>query len=682
MMLSVQTRSTTWSIEYGIGTNPTSFTSLGNWSDPGSFSTTTESFTSGLAALSDQSSVWIRIVALTASSSTGSRDSMAIDNFNLTFSALGATVDIGAGNTFTSSSLGGSAFTATDTANFNGAAESVALSGAVSAAAVKFVTDGYTLTGGASDSITVAGAVDVAAGSTATISGKITGTSGLTKSGSGTLVLSGTNDYVGTTNISAGNLSITADSQLGAASNGISLGGNLVTAGSLTLGAGRTITGSGGLDVSSGNTLTVNGDLAAGNITATNSGTVVFAGTNKAVTGLTLNQPSNVVISGSALNISNNLTGNQSSGTSTITGGIVLTAGNKDVVVNGGTMALNGSLSHTSSGSSSFGYILKKGAGTLDLTATTTSLQGIQMGTAGAIDGGVLKIDSASDLGIAQIRLNYGTIEATTDIVTTQTVSFGGREATGAGFSGAGSVSTGEFSFFATGGVGNYYLKVDNQTTVASMATSTGVDLQLAGSGKLTIAGTSAFAAKIILMDTTQLAINSAFGGSVDVASGTRLSGNGTIAGAVHVFAGGSIAPGNSIGTLSTGALTVERGSTLFFELGASGTSDKIVSSGLFSTAGTGTILLDFGGTGVSGGVYTLLSFVGLDPSFTVGDTSAFTIAGLATGLVASLDLTATDLKLVIAGTAIPEPSTYAAILGAASLAYIMIRRRKSARVA
>lgn len=685
MMLTTPTanpRSTTWSIQYAIGAEPTSFTTLATWSDPGVFGSTLESFSGALLApMSDQSNVWIRIVALTASSGSGSRDSMAIDNFSLSLGALSETVNIGAGTTFTSSSFGGNAFTPTANAIFNGAAQTINLSGAVTAGSLKFVSDGYTLAGSTSDSINVTGTIDVAESTSSTISGKITGTSGLTKSGTGTLVLSGDNDYVGTTNITAGKLVISADSQLGAASNGISLGGDLATAGSMTIGAGRTISGSGGLDVSEGNTLTVNGNLAAGNIKLTNSGNVVFAGTSKSVSELTLQQASNVAIINGALTITNALNANQSSGTSTITGDIALSGSNKDIVVSGGTLMLNGALTQ---GTGASVYLIKKGSGTLDLTSATTSLQGLQLGIALTTDGGILKVDTASDLGISQIRLNYGMIETNTDITTANTVSYGGREGTEAGFQGAGSVTVGDFSFYSpTGVTGAYGIKINTTTTIGALATAGAENFIVGGTGKLNINGSaSAFTTKLILADTANVAVNSGFGGGVDIGSGTRLSGVGTIAGAVHVFSGGSIAPGNSIGTLTTGALTVERGSSLFFELGASGVSDKIVSTGTFGTTGSGTILLDFGGTGVSGGIYTLLSFVGLDSSFTVGDTSPFSITGLAAGLVASMDLSATDLKLVIAGTAIPEPSTYAAILGAASLAYIILRRRKVVRTA
>lgn len=86
MMLSVQPRSTTWEIQYGLGASPTSFTTLATWTDPNAFGTTTFSFTTADfgTALDNQGSFWFRVVALTASTGGGNRDTIAIDNFSIT----------------------------------------------------------------------------------------------------------------------------------------------------------------------------------------------------------------------------------------------------------------------------------------------------------------------------------------------------------------------------------------------------------------------------------------------------------------------------------------------------------------------------------------------------------------------------------------------------------------------
>jgi hypothetical protein len=85
------TRSTTITIQYGIGTAPTSFTTLATWSEPGELGTTPFTFDRSVfgSALDGQSSVWFRFVALTASSGTGTtRDLIAMDNFVITTTAV------------------------------------------------------------------------------------------------------------------------------------------------------------------------------------------------------------------------------------------------------------------------------------------------------------------------------------------------------------------------------------------------------------------------------------------------------------------------------------------------------------------------------------------------------------------------------------------------------------------
>lgn len=85
MMLDVEGRSTTWSIQYGIGASPTSWTTLGTYADPGTWGTTHYSFNSSNfgTSLDNLSSVWFRVAALTAATGSGSRDTFAIDNFSL-----------------------------------------------------------------------------------------------------------------------------------------------------------------------------------------------------------------------------------------------------------------------------------------------------------------------------------------------------------------------------------------------------------------------------------------------------------------------------------------------------------------------------------------------------------------------------------------------------------------------
>jgi len=89
-MLSVQTRSTIWSVQYGLGASPTSFTTLGTYSDPGTFGSTTFAANStALSGINNQfQEVWFRVVALNSTTGSGSRDTFGIDNFGLSYSAV------------------------------------------------------------------------------------------------------------------------------------------------------------------------------------------------------------------------------------------------------------------------------------------------------------------------------------------------------------------------------------------------------------------------------------------------------------------------------------------------------------------------------------------------------------------------------------------------------------------
>ena len=73
--------STTWTIAYAASNAPASFTPLGTYSDPASIGTTNRSFTLGTDANNQTNNLWIRIIALSASTGSGSRDTFGIDIF-------------------------------------------------------------------------------------------------------------------------------------------------------------------------------------------------------------------------------------------------------------------------------------------------------------------------------------------------------------------------------------------------------------------------------------------------------------------------------------------------------------------------------------------------------------------------------------------------------------------------
>ena len=235
-----------------------------------------------------------------------------------------------------------------------------------------------------------AGIIDVSAG-LATISGKITGSGGLTKTGDGTLVLSNnTNDYTGVTSIQSGRILINASNALGA-----------------TGAANKTIIASGGMldlqsSISVAETLTISG-------TGGGSGALRNSFSNNALTGpIDLDAAATIMSeAGSSLTIS--------------TGGID-TDGFALTFSGPGPTTVSGEISDT-------GSVTKTGTGTLTLsgtnsyTGTTTVSQGTLL-----VDGSIANGTAATDVSVASGATlgGTGTISGTVSVSSGGTITLAG----------------------------------------------------------------------------------------------------------------------------------------------------------------------------------------------------------------------------------------------------------------
>src|SRR5581483_6909154 len=123
----------------------------------------------------------------------------------------------------------------------------------------------------------------------------------------------------------------------------------------------------------------------------------------------------------------------------------------------------------------------------------------------------------------------------------------------------------------------------------------------------------------------SKLVVNGTYtpgGSGLTIPGGITLGGTGTVGGAVHVQSGATVAPGNSVGTLTVGPTTFSGGSTYSVELGTanaggpgSNTSDVLNVSGVLNFL-TGS------------GVFVDVSTVpGGSGAFAVGTTYEYTIA-------------------------------------------------------
>ena len=601
-----------------------------------------------------------------------------------TFAAAGgANVSRGGTATFTSSSFGGNTFTSADTAVFDGTATTVNLSGAVLTSGLKFTTTAYTLaspTG--SDTVSVTGGnVDVASGVTATISGQITGSNILNKTSTGTLVLSGANDFVGNVSITAGTLSISSDANLGNTANDIALGGTLATTASISLNAGRDISGSGTLDIANGTTLTVNGAFGVGALTLANTGSLALAGSTNALTGLTFNAAA--AMSGNALALSGDVSTSGFGGTATVSNNLALgTAARTYTTAATDTLVLSGNLASTSAG-----RIQKRGSGTLTLSGDNSGLVGVQLGSQGAspLEGGTLIVGSDTALGasVNQFQFNSGTLTSSSARTFANGISVGGRTAavTVPKLAGANMEFQGSPSFYrAAGTSGELRLDVNNVTTLSGNAlatTGTGLatGITLGGSGTLILTGENHLLTDNLTVSNTltvQANSSTALGtGAVTISGGTLTSSVASLSlGGNFTILSGSVSPNQT--SAGAFALAVDKnfvmsGGTLNLTLGAS--FDQITGSGAgtFSFTG-GTLALDTTGAGFGyGSTYQIFS------GFASGSVSGVSFSGFdSADFAANLSNSGT-----LSFSAVPEPSTYAAILGTAVLASAVWKKRR-----
>lgn len=679
MVLSSQTRTNVWTLDYGTGASPTSFTTLTNWTTPSTFGTTTLNISSaalsGIANLSDN--VWFRFSLLSVSTGSGSRDRIGIDNFSLTYTAAAGTEYFwaadgsilgGAGTwnvantnwSAAASPVAGIAWDSSKRAIFTNNAAIVGVDTVSANKGLQFSTTGYLLKGG---TITLGGVDAVAnsiftdAGVSAEIASALVGTTGMTKSGVGTLVLSGTNTFSGNATISAGTLHITNDAALGNTANDLVNNGILRTTATMALDAGRDISGGGIYDIANGTTLTINGNVINTATTLANTGTLGLQGATRSLGAITINAPMTLNAS-SAISATDLTAPGVTNGTATINPDIIFTSGDKTLnVAAGGTVDLNGALSN----GGGTGRIAKTGSGTLILSAAN-NMGGLRVGVAGATptDGGTVILENSAVGTQAQaIQLNFGTLQAASSLIITNGLSIGGRTGAAALLAGSNMEFQGQSAFFrGTGTSGEFVLNVNNTTTfsggfAATSGGGTATGITIGGSGTVVISGSSTnLTDSITAANSVKLLVNNTIGSTnVVVSSGAAIGGNGTIAGAMSLASGANF----MVFDLNT-ALTV------------TGTVTLDNSFGVNSLLGANGLALDF--STISNGTYTLISSTSSFSNIqNFGNSNKVSIGGdrFAYFSEGSLQL-----------NVVPEPSTYALlVLSALGCAGRVIRRRR-----
>lgn len=504
---------------------------------------------------------------------------------------------------------------------------------------------------------------DAIAGQAMRLTGAISGSSDITKTGTGTLRLENNNaNYSGTTTISAGTVQLGNNGTAGGIGSGaIANNGVLIIARSNAFTLNNDMSGTGSLvQAGTGTTTISNADNTYSGGTIVASGTLEYGRTNSLGTGgITLGS-----VGGGNATLDNYLAG------WTTANALTTVAGSGGTL----TLAMSGTTNFTS---------LFSGSVTLNdsLVIQSEAASGFFMRMTGVISGsgGITKT------GAGVLRLENTNTYSGTTTISTGTLQLGNNSA-------AGSVGTGDI-------VNNSALLVlrSNAVALTQQISGTGT-LTQSGSGTTTLSNANTYSGGTTVNGGTLMVTNttgSATGtGSVSVTS--TLGGTGKIAptGSHMVVLGGAVQPGvagtnNGVGTLSftpvDGNVLFQASSGITFEISANGVNDKI----LFNASGSAR--MDFSAMAVGSiGVTFVAGYTpALNDSFDLLDWSAVSgtgITGLSTGLLSLStagfdsswfwDISQFTTTGVITISGVPEPSR-AAFVGV-GLALLCLRRRRT----
>jgi fibronectin-binding autotransporter adhesin len=327
-------------------------------------------------------------------------------------------------------------------------------------------------------------------------------------------------------------------------------------------------------------------------------------------------------------------------GANTYSGGTTITAGTLQIgngglagtlgagaVTNNASLVFNRtdalSIANTITGT---GTVAQAGTGTTILTGTNSYTGGTTIaagtlqlgngGTTGGIvgnvtDNGVLAFNRSDTLTFAGVISGLGGVS---QVGTGTTILSGANTYTGTTAISAGTLQLAAIGSLGSGTVlnnGTLTVNRSDAITVANTITGSGVLVQ-AGTGSTSLTGIVAAGSTNVAAGT--LRVNGTLTTpTLTVATGATLGGAGAIIGSVTVANGGTLAPGNSPGTLTMSSLLLSPGSILNYELGTPnvvgvGVNDLIVVNGNLTLAGTLNV------TALSGfglGVYRLINYTG-----------------------------------------------------------------------
>ncbi|RDI10537.1 autotransporter-associated beta strand protein [Comamonas sp. AG1104] len=512
---------------------------------------------------------------------------------------------------------------------------------------------------------TLNGNLTVLGSNALTLNGVISGTGGLIKNGSASLILGGNNAFLGPVALNAGGLILASNSALGSATLNAGNGTTLDASGAFS--AGNAINLAGNLAIVGSNDLTLSGAInGAGNLTKNGAANLTLSGANNFLGGLTLNAGTLTAGSNGALGLGNLTVAGASSldsntsvslGNNVVLNANLTNTGNSDVALSGvvsgtGGLIKNGASNLTLNGINTYsggttlnagtvtlgtsaglgsGAVTVAGASTLDTTAPLVLANNLNVNAnlsvagnnnltlGGVIAGaGTLTKNGLADLTLTGNNTFSGTFDVQSGSLTTlgnsalgsnAGVNLGAAATLNLGGSGSLASLTGSGTALIGGG-NTLSIGGNNASSIFDgVLTGTG-ELSKLGTGTLTLTGLNSLTGNTTVNAGTLNVSGSLDSASVLVNSGGTLTGGGSLGGAVTVADGGHLA-GATGSTLSVNSLVFNANSNFDVGLGApvSGGGNQLVNVGGNLTLDGTLNVSDIGGFG--SGVYRLINYTG-----------------------------------------------------------------------
>lgn len=403
------------------------------------------------------------------------------------------------------------------------------------------------------------------------------------------------------------------------------------------------------------------------------TGNLNFTGTSPT---LTINQAGSTVGS-----YSGNFTGNVVALVKNGSAQLALTGNNagqiSSATVNAGSLAIGDGMatSATFSGNVTLaggGLFFRPGSG------QTLAYGGSITGTAGGVtvnghSSAVTNVTGGSSTFTGNTTINSGTLRISGDnlwsSVSATTVGGGATlrldgDQTIRNLSGFGSVN------LATGGKTMTVNSAGNTTFGGVISGSGG--LTKTGSAIFTLTNANTYAGSTLVSGGTLVVNNALTSPLVTVDNGATFGGTGTL----HDLAlNGTYAPGNSAAQVALDNLTMSSTGILLMEIGGTTRGsgyDALNIANAFTADGTLSVSFINSFSPVTAATFNLFDFVSLTGTF-----DTINLPTLTAGLSWDTSSLYSTGELSITGTAVPEPSTYAAIMGALVLTGAVILRRR-----